>query len=201
MSTPFIGLETEGGNPLAAAAVDASPSGAAQGSSWPDSTGGAARSGAEGGVTPEDLAAAVSTFAAEFEHWAGRKAAAAGASVPRLTLLYAVHCHGPQKMATLAEALAVTPRNVTALVDGLEAEGLVRRIPHSTDRRVTLVELTCNSELVEAQFSTYQASIANLFESLTDGDRGTLRRLLKTLHERMTAETGCSTTDGQASDA
>ena len=100
-----------------------------------------------------DLAVATATFTGAFERWANRKAGEAGASVPRLRLLNAVHCHGPQKMADLAEALTVTPRNVTALVDGLEAEGLVRRVPHSTDRRVTLVELTCSPERVEAQFA------------------------------------------------
>jgi len=140
-------------------------------------------------------------FADAFGRWAGRKAVEAGASVPRLRLLYAVHCHGPQKMADLAGELAVTPRNVTALVDGLESEGLVRRVPHSTDRRVTLVELTCSQERVAAQFQTYQGSIERLFDVLTVEDQRTLSRVLATLSRRMNAEAGCSTAAGDASDA
>lgn len=139
-------------------------------------------------ATAEVLAVATSAFVGAFDHWSSRKAAEAGASIPRLHLLYQVHCHGPQKMADLANALAVTPRNVTALVDGLEAEGMVRRVPHTTDRRVTLVELTCNSERVAAQFGTYQSSIASLFAEMTDDERRTLLRLLGSLHERMRAE-------------
>jgi DNA-binding MarR family transcriptional regulator len=151
-------------------------------------------------ASAEALAVAVSNFVGTFDHWASRKAAEAGASIPRLRLLYQVHCHGPQKMADLADALAVTPRNVTALVDGLEAEGMVRRVPHSTDRRVTLVELTCNSDRVAAQFGTYQASIASLFAGMTDDERRTLLRLLGSLHERMRTEAAFSTDAKAASD-
>jgi DNA-binding MarR family transcriptional regulator len=136
----------------------------------------------------EVLAARVVAFSSAFERWAGRKATEAGASVPRLHLMYAIHCHGPQKMADLADTLMVTPRNVTALVDGLEAEGLVRRVPHSTDRRVTLVELACESKLVASQFETYQASIARLFDPLDDADRAALARLFETLSARIRAD-------------
>lgn len=152
-------------------------------------------------ASAETLAAAATAFADTFERWASRRAFDAGASIPRLRLLNAVHCHGPQKMADLAEALAVTPRNVTALVDGLEAESMVRRVPHATDRRVTLVELTCDADRVAAQFATYQASIAGLFADMTEADRASLLRLFETLRGRMVAESGCSTAGREASDA
>jgi DNA-binding MarR family transcriptional regulator len=131
------------------------------------------------------LTAATAGFASAFERWSNRKAAEAGIGAQRLRLLNAVHCHGPQKMADLANALAVTPRNVTALVDGLEAEGLIRRVPHSTDRRITLVELTCSSAQVESQFRAFQDSLGSLFAGLSDGDRAALLRILTTLHDRI----------------
>ena len=149
----------------------------------------------------EALVVETGAFVDAFERWAGRKAAEAGASVPRLRLLNAVHCRGPQKMADLAEALTVTPRNVTALVDGLEAEGLVRRIPHSTDRRVTLVELTCNPDRVAAQFGAYRGSIERLFDALTAEEQGTLLRLLSKLHERIQTEPGRAPAESGALDA
>ena len=91
-------------------------------------------------------------------------------------------------MADLADELEVTPRNVTALVDGLESDGLVRRAAHPSDRRVTLVELTCNRERVASQFETYRSSIAGLFDDLGDADRQTLERLLSLLRDRMRRE-------------
>jgi DNA-binding MarR family transcriptional regulator len=149
-------------------------------------------------TSADRLAVVASTFVGRFDRWSSRKAVEAGASIPRLRLLYEVHCNGPQKMADLADALAVTPRNVTALVDGLEADGLVRRQPHSTDRRVTMVELTCNSESVAAQFATYQSSIASLFLAMTEDERLTLLRLLEGLQARMHAEASYSTADAEA---
>lgn len=134
----------------------------------------------------DELAAETAGFADSFERWSARRAALAGDSIPRIRLLYSIHCHGPRKMADLADELDVTPRNVTALVDGLEAEGLVRRTPHASDRRVTLVELTCNRDGVAAQFAAYQSSIEELFSDLSQQDRRTLLRLLKALRARMT---------------
>ena len=140
------------------------------------------------GASVDSLASATAAFSGAFERWANHKAIEAGLSAPRLRLLNFVHCHGPQKMADLAGALAVTPRNVTALVDGLEAEGLIRRVPHSTDRRVTMVELTCSSAHVESQFRIFQDSVGALFADLSVDERRTLLRLLTTLRERIQAD-------------
>ena len=43
---------------------------------------------------------------------------------------------------TLSHALRVSPRNVTGLLDALEAGGYVTRGRHPTDRRATLGSLT-----------------------------------------------------------
>ena len=141
-------------------------------------------------ASSDALAAAAAGFSSGFERWANRRAVEAGLGAQRLRLLNVVHCQGPQKMADLAGALDVTPRNVTALVDGLEADGLIRRVPHSTDRRVTMVELTCSSASVESQFRAFQDALGTLFADLDEDDRRTLLRLLTTLHDRMNADAG-----------
>ena len=41
----------------------------------------------------------------------------------------------PMSMGELAAALEIDPANATTVVDDLEGLGLVRRRPHSTDRR------------------------------------------------------------------
>ena len=60
----------------------------------------------------------------------------------RTHLLWELHRLGPSTQRALARTLNVTPRNVTGLVDALEANGFVDRRPHPTDRRATLVTLT-----------------------------------------------------------
>jgi DNA-binding MarR family transcriptional regulator len=48
----------------------------------------------------------------------------------------------PLRSRDLADRLGLTAGSVTSLVDRLEARKLARRIPHDTDRRVVLIELT-----------------------------------------------------------
>jgi DNA-binding MarR family transcriptional regulator len=57
-------------------------------------------------------------------------------------LLQVLMAGEPPTLRELADALKVTPRNVTGLVDALAADDYLRRTPHPTDRRATLVELT-----------------------------------------------------------
>jgi DNA-binding MarR family transcriptional regulator len=45
-------------------------------------------------------------------------------------------------MRVMGERLQLHPTSVTNIVDRLEHDGLVKRVPHPTDRRTTLVEIT-----------------------------------------------------------
>jgi DNA-binding MarR family transcriptional regulator len=57
---------------------------------------------------------------------------------------------GKLPMRVMGERLQLHPTSVTNIVDRLQADGLVRRIPHPTDRRTTLVEITeAGSSLLE----------------------------------------------------
>ena len=49
---------------------------------------------------------------------------------------------GRLPMRVMGERLQLHPTSVTNIVDRLQADGLVKRIPHPTDRRATLVEIT-----------------------------------------------------------
>jgi len=154
--------------------------------------------GSSSAPTPQAVADTTLDFVKAFDAWLRRASVAnAGESVPRLRLLYELHCNGPLKMADLAESLAVTPRNVTALVDALEAEALVRRSPHASDRRITMIELTGGAKTVEQQFGAFQRAIVDLFEDLSGGDRATLQRVLASLQARIEAAATPGSTAGR----
>jgi DNA-binding MarR family transcriptional regulator len=68
--------------------------------------------------------------------------ASRGLTRARATVLARLHRVGPTNQRTLARELDVSPRNITGLVDALEAAGLVERAPHPQDRRAILVTLT-----------------------------------------------------------
>lgn len=125
------------------------------------------------------LADQAMAFVGAFEAWLRKVSQeSAGESMARLNLLYELHCRGPQKMADLAERLGVTPRNVTALVDGLEQEQQVRRVPHPTDRRITMIELTGGASAIDTQMETLRTRVAALFEGMDAADLAAFERVV-----------------------
>jgi DNA-binding MarR family transcriptional regulator len=65
-----------------------------------------------------------------------------GLTEARAHLLWELQARGPVTQRTLATALHVTPRAITALVDGLVETGFVTREPRPGDRRAILVTFT-----------------------------------------------------------
>lgn len=65
-----------------------------------------------------------------------------GLTASRAHVLLLVAEHGPSSQRELADVLQVTPRTVTALVDGLQSTGFVTREPDPRDRRVARVTMT-----------------------------------------------------------
>lgn len=65
-----------------------------------------------------------------------------GLTASRAHLLLVVAERGPCSQRELAEELKVTPRTVTALVDGLQSTGFVVREPDPGDRRIARVTMT-----------------------------------------------------------
>lgn len=116
-----------------------------------------------------------------------------GLSVPRAHLLWRLHHDGPTTQRVLADGLAVTPRNVTGLVDGLAATGFVTREPHPTDRRATLVALTARGASAIAEMDDGHRKLAELlFADMSPRDfrafgRG-LGHVLGRLREGLQAE-------------
>lgn len=90
-----------------------------------------------------------------------------GLSRARVHVLWLVHHNGPQTQRGLAEAIGSSPRNVTGLVDGLEATGFVTRETHPSDRRALLVTLTTHGTAVAEELQRGHQTLARkLFEGL-----------------------------------
>jgi len=115
-----------------------------------------------------------------------------GMTYARMRLLGARHCSGPPIMTSISDQLGVTRRNVTALVDALEEEGLVRRKPHPTDRRATVIEMTTQgARMMDRIYDEHRAAVAELFAELGEEDRQELVRLLGSLREVLRREGIC----------
>lgn len=113
-----------------------------------------------------------------------------GLTPSRARLVWLLHHDGPTTQRALADALKVTPRNVTGLVDALVDTEFVARHPHPTDRRATLVELTEHGASVLADMDRDHQELAELlfgdmtgrqFDSFVHGLDHVLRRIREAL--------------------
>jgi DNA-binding MarR family transcriptional regulator len=83
-----------------------------------------------------------------------------GLGFARGRVLWALRDSGPVLMRALSDALGVSPRTVTGLVDSLEADGWVTRSPHPADRRATIISLTPASESALQRLTESYAALA-----------------------------------------
>lgn len=111
-----------------------------------------------------------------------------GLSFARMRLLHELHLGGSLTMGALRARLDVTARNITQLVDALEADGLARRTPHPTDRRATVIELTtAGQQAVSSAFAAHASRAETLFGTLAPEDQADLVRLIDLLTASMAA--------------
>lgn len=87
----------------------------------------------------------------------------------------------------LAATLKVTPRNVTTLIDALEATGFVRRTAHPTDRRAAVIVLTPEGQAAVARMQAEVTEFAELlFGNLSESDLATFQRILHDVSGKLT---------------
>ena len=87
----------------------------------------------------------------------------------------------PMSMGELAAALGIDPANATAVVDDLEALGLVRRRPHPSDRRAKLVEATRKGKGMARRADAILSSPPPALSALSTDELEELRRILSTV--------------------
>jgi DNA-binding MarR family transcriptional regulator len=109
----------------------------------------------------------------------------------RTHLLWELNRLGPSTQQTLATSLKVSPRNITGLVDALEAAGFVIRRSHPRDRRAILVTLTEQGSQTIAEMAHERAQIASaLIADLSSDQVEQLRQGLDTVAARLEALAG-----------
>jgi len=108
-----------------------------------------------------------------------RVAAEFGLSPPQLFALRALDPGEPVPMSTLAGVLHCDNSNVTGLVDGLEAHGLVERRPAARDRRVRMVAVTERGAAVRDRLAEVMEEVPPELAALGAADQRALRDILR----------------------
>jgi len=90
----------------------------------------------------------------------------------------------PLTPAELSDRTGVTRATVTGLLDGLERDGLVKRMPHPEDRRMMLVHITeRGTDFMESFLPGHYTRIAELMRNLGDAERNNLVKFLLKVEE------------------
>jgi DNA-binding MarR family transcriptional regulator len=109
-----------------------------------------------------------------------------GLGFARGRVLWALHESGPVLMRALSQALGISPRTVTGLVDALESDGWVTRGPHPADRRATIISLTPAAATALARLrESYEGLAHDLLGDVSPDDLARCRAVITTLEERL----------------
>jgi len=114
-----------------------------------------------------------------------------GLSEGRMGVLFRLYRCGDLPLGELADDLIMTPRNVTGLVDRLERQGMVERVPDPEDRRSVRARLTpAGRETIEGIWKEGLDRQFELVEGMTKEDLAQLRHLCLLLVENARKELG-----------
>lgn len=109
-----------------------------------------------------------------------RTMAPLGLTPGRMAVLLLVEANPAMRQSALAEALRVKPPNLAVLLDGLEAEGLIRRVEAAADRRVRALRLTPAGRALLRRAKAREALVeAELAEGLDAAGRAALLAALR----------------------
>jgi DNA-binding MarR family transcriptional regulator len=112
--------------------------------------------------------------------------AARGLTRARATVIWFLQQHGAMTQRELADALGVTPRNVTGLVEALQEGSFVERTTHPRDRRAILVTLAPRGRRAAAAMQADRDRLASfLFDDLSPRDESALAKALERVLARL----------------
>ncbi len=121
-----------------------------------------------------------------FIRWAESFMDKDGSTPKRMYLMGLLYEYGPMMMSDLKDRLGVTATNVTALVDALEKDGFVKRRPHPTDRRATIIELTPRAEeFLTTSCTPFKDRVSELFSIFSASEQEALLSFLLRIRKEL----------------
>ena len=103
-------------------------------------------------------------------------------TIPQYSVLEVIYNQGPMPLKKIGEKLFVSGANITCVVDNLEKEDYVKRVPSNIDRRIIIAELTPKGlEKISKLYPQNAKNIVEVAANLSKDEQLTLDRLLTKL--------------------
>lgn len=98
---------------------------------------------------------------------------------PQYNVLEVLYVYGPMPLKKIGEKLFVSGANITCVIDNLEKETLVKRVPSLEDRRIIIAELTSKGrEKMEEVFPVHAKNMTTITSALNKEEQLELEKLL-----------------------
>jgi DNA-binding MarR family transcriptional regulator len=118
--------------------------------------------------------------------WVEDKLKKSGTTPHRLRVIRLLCNQGAIPMKKLADQVGVTSATMTGLIDALEKDGRVQRVPHPSDRRISLIEVTPETkQKFSGAVSGYNKDISTLFDIFSDEEKVHLLSFLSRIQDAL----------------
>lgn len=121
-------------------------------------------------------------------------------TMPRFDVMAALHrADGELTMTELSRRLLVSNGNTTTVIDRLESDGLVQRVPSSADRRIINVALTAAGRRQFTRLAAeHEAQVDAIFGDVSAADLDALEALLQRIDpsRKLNEKVGTHAIDG-----
>lgn len=112
-----------------------------------------------------------------------------GRTIPQLMTMNTVFHHPGLSLTELSRSLGLSSSTVCGIVDRLEREGLMTRLPDETDRRTLHLALTAPAkEQCEKWASAYRETMAGILGELTPEELANIKSSLAVLARVLSRE-------------
>ena len=101
-------------------------------------------------------------------------------TIAQLKSMFFISARGKTNFKKLADALGVTPPNITGIIDRLVKQGLVSRTENAEDRRVMLLQMTAKGQ--ELIHRLHENRFQNMHSIVNSMDEDELNALMKGLN-------------------
>ena len=118
-------------------------------------------------------------FHEKLSSWEASVVDGKGLTTTQMHTLEILGVHGPLRMKELADRLGVTTGTLTIQADRLENKDLVRRVPHPTDRRSHVIEMTDTGHALFEEHNRHHLDLTReITAGLDDAEREAFARCL-----------------------
>jgi len=98
--------------------------------------------------------------------------------------LRALAKYGPVSQKQVADFVGIDPRNLVVVIDTLEQQAILQRMPNPTDRRGYQLELTAHGQTIAQQIPSIRSKLeTDMFAPLTADEKKVMHTLLYKLWE------------------